>query len=263
MSNYSYKNIPINQITDQTGGSQNQNSYNNFLTKASNTTATIPLPLPYYINNTSISNLCTAASQIINTTTNISVPSGANQMRAIIVGAGGGDGGYGGSASLNISTVGNFLCQGGSGGTGGSGGIYYYDETSVGVIDISNAGNISITCGTAGTNGSNGNGANRNTNSQNNLNEVANAGSSGNSGLFTSITVLGTSYTANGGGGGGGGSGGHVTYNIPSGGNCVGYYNGGTGTSGTGNTTNNLTYPINTYPNAGTNGYVQIIWLYS
>ncbi len=260
MTYYTYKGINVETITDVTGATVNTdvtNYFPNFKTKLTNYNGEKPLDLPFFINGTTISNKCKAYNQVINTSQTISIPNGVNKMRAIIVGAGGGDGGDGGSGTLNITAYGNNTKSGGKGGIGGVGGIYYFDSN----IDITNAGNITINCGTKGNNGSNGNNNSHNETSKNGAWDSGNGGGNGNAGNSTTLSLLNVNYVANGGNGGQGGQGGRVNYNIPSGFGSSDGGDGSGGNSGSGYTSNTLNYSINI--GSSNNGYVQIIWLYN
>ena len=179
------------------------------------------------------------------------VPTGANQIKVICIGAGGGGGGGGGgeyNAPHNFFNSAPSERWGAMGGSGGGGGGY-----SAGTLAItqSNA-TISITVGTGGNSGNGGAG-----NSGNN-------GNSGNDGNYTLVSVpsQGVSFFAYGGSGGHYGYGGsnHNTpvpsYSSPGGPGNIStgnYGNGGwfgnTGDSpgpagNGGNMNNNVSYPV-------------------
>jgi len=271
--NYQFKGTSISNITSS-GNTTNQNYYQQFPTTSTTYNGFLPLNLSYSTPNGDISNFCTAASTVFNSTQNISAPTGANYFRAISIGGGGGGGGSGGAATLNITAIGTSTCSGKNGGTGGAAGIYYYDST--GSLNISGA-NLTITVGTGGTGGDKGANASRNTNSQDNLSETASGGNSGNSGnsSYISTGVANQIALANGGGGGNRGDGGQVLYNIPSGFNCSGSPSqGNTGNSGSGGNNTSLNFPAfnagggggggsSSAGNPGGTGQVQIIWLYN
>jgi hypothetical protein len=266
MATYTYKGINIETITDVTDANVNSdvtNYFPQFKTKLTNYNGEKPLELPFFISGTSISNKCKANMNTINNSQTINIPSGVNKIRAIIVGAGGGNGGDGVGGSVNVNSGGNKTVSGGNGGIGGTGGIYYYDSST---ITQSYLSSISITCGSGGTKGNNGSGGgNVNTPLGTRASKGGNSGGKGNDGGGSSITISDTTYTANGGIGGNGGEGATAVYNGGSF-NSNGGGDGNKGDDGTGNTTSNTyNYSINTGSiggDPGTNGYVQIIWLY-
>jgi len=144
------------------------------------------------------------------TTTSITIPTNANYLTSILIGAGGGGGGGGPSARNNTN-------NGGGGGCGGLYNIYMLskiplnDTTSNGIGIVST---YNITIGTGG------NGGNGNSNA-NNVNLLPySKGNSGNSGNSTSIELItnanSINATVNGGTGGSGGNRSYISAIYPS-----------------------------------------------
>ena len=227
-SNYFYKGISVSQICSNNGNT-NVSGYTGMpITSYTNYSGLRPLTFGYTSGSTDICNQYTAPNTGIITATGsttgvgVAIPSGANSCRIISVGGGGGSGGSGGDASSESYNGDASSAQGGFGGTGGYGSYVY--------ANVGGAGSQSWVYLTGGT-------------------------------LFTANYQSINAATANGGSGGSGG--GAATANASE--NKATSSGGSKGASGMPTTqqANDGNFPIlSNYGNPGTQGVVQIIWLY-
>lgn len=250
-----------------------------------------PNPIGYQVNVIDIANSLTANYSLytIGTTginydkTNstyhgtVQSPSQCKSMRVISVGGGGGGGGNGGSGTISIVAGNSATGNGGTGGSGGAGGKAYVDKS--GIINYNDNTNskfsFDITIGSAGNDGNNGGSNSKSVGAGTASSNKGDNGNSGNSGTssFIKLSTGDQIALAGGGNGGGGGEGGNAkstknsnTSSIKgSPGNA-----GNTGNSSGGNmysfptlSSANTTYGAGGSPSGnGTQGAVQIIWLY-
>ena len=264
MSNYFYKGVNLNQIyvNDSTTGTiSGYSGMPNSNGTQSSYSGMNPLSFGYNSGNIGLYNQVTANNTGIITSTNnsISVPSGSKSCNIICVGGGGGNGGEGGSGKATSSNSNN-LSGTGNGGGGGSGGYAEYNYyNSVSLVNVSVIG---VTIGNAGNDGTKGD--DKSSNFVNGT-EKGDSGNSGSGGNYSSVNnIINASISSNGGNGGGGGDGGSCS--ISDDGNSITTSPGDKGTAGVyeSSQANNTNFPaLSNYGNPGTQGAVQIIWLYN
>ena len=286
MSGYFYKDISINNIVVNNGKTTNVSGFSGMPDPSGGTnySSMRPLKFGYTTGNSDLLNQYAAPNTGIITAsgTTVNVPSGVKYCRVISVGGAGGGGGHGGKASATSYNGHNSTNYGGDGGIGGYGTYTYINSLS-----ISGHNSISVTVGSGGNGGSSGNDDSKkstyNAGNANytNVKSNGNDGAPGNAGNSSYITLNGDTTThlavAPGGNGGGGGNG--AWANATESG-----HNGGDGNAGAyGNSTtaksNDPNYPIlsnygipsnviakdgggQATGGNGTQGAVQIIWLY-
>jgi hypothetical protein len=282
MSQFFYKDVNLNQIYYTDGNPSSQFNYIGIPNILSSTNYSVlrPKSFSYFDGPKDLSENCVANTAFYTSSQNVSVPSGCKSINVIIVGGGGGGGGHGGKAG---ATSGNGTYKSAFGGSGGPGGYgYYYLGNSISVAGTST---IAVHVGTGGDGGSSGNdnsvksnynGANVKWNSGT---AVGGTGLPGGPGETSYIqTENGAIYSGSGGNGGNGGNGGEAKANQ-------GSTNDSRGNDGSQGESVNWTYggDINNYPslsnygnpgngaidgqgqptgNPGTQGAVQIIWLF-
>lgn len=268
-SNFSYKGVSVSNIVTSNGNA----TVSGFAGMpaiplgGSNYNGMKPLTFGYTSGTppVDICNQYIAQSNLITSSTNVNIPSGAKSCRVISIGGGGGSGGSGGYGSAKSYYNSNNAK--GNGGDGGSGG---YGQYTYGAINLAGYGfnYITVTVGGPGNNGSNGD--NKSQNMAKGTTK-GNYGSSGNTGAPSYVVPTGPAATAyfgqqayaNGGNGGGGGEGGSGTVNSN------GNTNSNKGSDGSAGTPDSSqaydgNYPaLSNYGNPGTQGAVQIIWLYN
>jgi hypothetical protein len=274
MSNFFYKGIPISNITQTTGSTQDAPGYQGFPIVPTTDTGFLPIDFSYQYYNPAngiqpVSSLCTASNTGKLNSGNVNaIPTGCKQITVIAVGGSGGGGGGGGNSTLYYNSGGagtkpSAFGYGGAGGVGGAGGL---SIQTIPCDDINKT--INITYGTGGPFGTIGNSVLNNTtaSSKNTPYPAGPGNASTSNGNSTIVNYLNTTITAPGGGAGRGGNGG-TTYYTP-----IGQCNSLNGNTGAPGSSSNG--PINANGNfsssnpggaAGTNGnsgFVQIIWLY-
>jgi hypothetical protein len=227
MSNFLYKNVPLNNILTTINSNSTFSGYNTNISGSSgflsytpqnssyvNSEIEKPFPCGFSYLNNDISNLAKAYYVEYNAPTTVNLNNSLSYKPnyiSLYSWAGAGGGGGGGGAGLGAGPT---WYPGGGGGSGGLGGY-----CAVTQLNLSNTSNINITVGSGGNGG--GGGAKASPNSFN----AGSDGGGGNSGGATIISFdSSTIIDANGGGGGNGGKGG-TSNNDGSGGN-----KGGTGT---------------------------------
>jgi len=286
MSLFTFKGTSISNIYVNDGTTSNTgflNIPNSNSTDGVNYSSMRPNSFGYSYSGTDLCNSYTAKTTgILTYTQNVSIPTGATHCKIISVGGGGGSGGSGGVASSrayngaryatggintavsvdNSQTTVTYL------GTGGSGGYGEYNYTS---INISGAKTIDVTVGNPGNAGTNGNDVYNRSNRNGSKGDykydvctsVSNAGNDGTDGTSSYINISGTQYAlSNGGVKGTCGNGGKAQAGES---NAYGNINatiGSAGNSTTQQANDNSYKTLSTYGNPGTQGAVQIIWLY-
>jgi hypothetical protein len=198
-SNYSYKDIPLNQIYDSSGISTANQTYQGYIgfplpKSTTNFSYLRPIPFGYSGPSGDLYNLATARNTgiIIDTSLNCRIPTGCKSINVIAVGGGGGGGGGGGKASAT-SWDGNFSSAfGGKGGAGGYGKYGVVLNRAVLATDV-----INITIGVGGDRGLAGDGDSAKTNATGQSNSTNNGknGDNGTTGGTTIITINSTNST--------------------------------------------------------------------
>jgi hypothetical protein len=284
-SNYSYKGISVSQICSNNGNT-NVSGYTGMpATTYTNYSGLRPLTFGYTSGSTDICNQYTAPNTgVITTSQTINILSNAKSCRVISVGGAGGGGAHGAKATAYTYNGHDEQDYGGDGGRGGYG-KYTYNN----YISLSGYNTISVTVGNGGTGGETTTDPDSKKSSYisgsvpiayNKVNVYGGAGGAGKAGNSSYILLNGTNTPialADGGNGGGGGNGGYAWAGQSS-------HDGSKGTPGspgnsTTSTSNDGNYPVlsnyGTPSNtisvdgegtgggySGTQGVVQIIWLY-
>ncbi len=213
MSFYFYKGIDINTITYTSGGTANTPYGSNFITvpAPAGQNLSLPLNLGYQINNTDISNICTAPYTTINVGTTINIPNVApyaKSFRYVSVGGGGGGAGRGGNANTKYNFTGDGAT--GYGGDGGDGGYAVYTNSPE-IPIVLGQNQIIISIGAGGNTGNNGADNVFTSAALENHKTTGGNGNVGGNGFPTNINY-GGSYTSFGGNGGNGGNGANADY---------------------------------------------------
>lgn len=280
MSNYFYKNVPLNNIYASNGYSNTNNPFYGYVGIPMGTstiyTGLRPVSFGYKSSGSDLSESVTAGyTSYYNDSNNVNVPTGAKSMRVISIGGGGGGGGGGGYGQCkgNVAPTNTAKGNGGSGQAGTYGTIAYSNNDPNSNIPID--GNISVSVGQGGASGNAGNDSSRN--SAGKLSTSGNEGNSGGAGQASFLTIsnnngnLNYLLYSNGVAGGEGGNGG--TAFVVDGANT-------NSVQGNQNASDpNNPYSSNVYPdtsegdpgaggapsgsgNNGNPGIIQIIWLY-
>jgi len=266
-SGFSYKGIDIMTITDNKGSKVPGYNFNGTIT---NSTGFRPLPFGLTYQGTDVSNYCTASQSNVyttNTTTTVNIPTACKSFAFYGVGGGGGGGGSGGNANVNITAGDANNRSGGAGAPGVKAGyLYGYQLSNQGLSSLT------ISIGNGGAGGNKGGDQQNNTLAGKSSNANGGDGNAGNTGNETSIKIGNTVYTTNTAPGGKQGTGANVTYNGTS---FKEQNNGANGyTPGPNPQTSNIYGNSENFPGlgdygagggvggSGTNGALQIIWLY-
>lgn len=287
MSGYSYKGINVNNICVNNGKTTNVSGFVGMPDPSGGTIYSSMRPLTFgYTAGNPPADICNQYAapntEIIKTTgTIINVPTNVKSCRVISIGGAGGGGGHGGKASATSYNGHNSTNYGGDGGMGGYG-TYTYNN----YISLTGHTSISVTVGSGGNGGNSGGDESKkssyNSGNANYTNVKSNGGdgAAGNAGNSSYIILNGTNTqlgVASGGNGGGGGNG--AWANATESGHNGGDGNAGASGNSTAITSNDTNYPIlSNYgmPSTiiakdgggqaaggnGTQGAVQIIWLY-
>ena len=275
---YQTKTIPLSQIISSTEANVNSSNYQGFPSYQGNDNTNFlskPNPLGYQEGGEDLSNKCVSTyidfntDTSINTLSNYGITQNPNAIQVLCVGAGGGKGGDGGNAKVQLFGAPSVNQGGGNGAPGTSGVINTTQNNYFKLPSINTVWSIQV-----GNFVGNGNGGNDDTNNHNDwpvgtkTDSHGNDGNQGSPGNKSSFTIGNdTIITCFGGVGGNGGSGGEVNYNG-------GSFNNGPSSGSPGNTPTTPTPNIvdvsgNYYPaipnnvgGPGQNGFVRIYFKY-
>ena len=258
MSGFSYKGVDIYTITNGSNTTGSTIPGYNLKGTKTNYTGLRPKDFGLSYGGKSIAEDCTASYTFFTQPQTYKIPSDCKSIRFAGLGGGGGKGGDGGTATQYAGSTSSY--PGGSGGVGGYGTL----STSQSPISVSGGDNISITIGSGGSKGNRGydescsNDRTKTTHPDWAMGGTGNPGGPGNSStiIYQNETLL----NAGGGNGGGGGKGGIV--GAGAGKNKGPGKQGDQGNSKTAPSAGNFGYQTNYGGGPGTDGYVQIIWLY-
>ena len=279
MSNYFYKNVPLNNIYASNGNSNTNNPFYGYvgipIGTSTNYTGIRPVSFGYKSSGLDLSEYVTAGYTTYSVTPNepVAVPQGCKSIRVISIGGGGGGGGQGGNATCeqkntfsNNSATGN----GGGGMIGGYGSLVYSNNDPNSNIPI-NVSSFTLEVGNGGAAGAVGNDVKNSVSGNGTTNASGGKGGTGGAGGSSYLT-LGSSVIclANGGEGGDGGNGANATADATNGNSSS---NKGNSNGNIANLQNNPYISNNVYPyigyggpgNADSPGYsgaVVIIYLY-
>lgn len=271
--------IPLNDIIESGSDTTYKTIYGSEFPSSSGThshSSNAPYSTGYEFGGADFSTYSKATIQTFNSDMIVNIsrgydvdpPFGAKHFRAILVGAGGGKGGKGGDSQHNINSGGNSgnVSNNTTGRIGAYGSVEYISDTEIKSINI-------FRIGKGGTDGANGNKTHNKTSTNfPSRNATGNSGQDGNRGNSTELVVDGdvlNSIEASGGLGGSGSNGSSVhwkgasAYNYER--NYGGYNaNAPTPSSNSARISDNSFDPSNYtgYGSPGTDGCVQIIWLW-